>query len=104
MLKHLLLPTLRFMTASVALGPQKGDFQQGTALPSLNVNVLSLSSNRTAMKSDNDNDAALPTPSSEDRYTRQEARTVGRHLAMFLEKTPEHIGGFVNKCKQCTRT
>src|SRR6266568_1804148 len=83
---------------------QKGDFQQGTALPSLNVNVLSLSSNRTAMKSDNDNDAALPTPSSEDRYTRQEARTVGRHLAMFLEKTPEHIGGFVNKCKQCTRT
>ena len=67
---------------------------------SFNDNVIHLSED-SEMRDVIVNDATKASSLSplEDRYTKQEAATVGLQLAMFLEQTPANVGGFVNKCK-----
>ena len=74
----------------------KGDFQGAASSASLNDNVITIFNDSSEKGDDNDNDAALSTLNP---YSPSEAAQVGRQLALFLEKSPQNIGGFVNKCK-----
>jgi hypothetical protein len=92
-----------FQGQSVVGATQKGDFQGAAPAASFNDNVITISNDSLEEEYVSDNDAA-PSARAQDHYSSGEAAKVGRHLAMFLEKTPENTGGFVNKCKQCSRT
>ncbi len=93
-----------FQEQSGAIVAQKGDFQGTAQGASLNDNVITIIYNDSFEDGyDSDNDAAACAP-QEDHYSSGEAAKVGRQLALYLEKTPENTGGFVNKCKQYSRT
>jgi hypothetical protein len=92
-----------FQNQSAVVSTQKGDFQGSAPAASFNDNVITISNDSTLMDDVSDNDAAA-TVRAQDHYSSGEAAKVGRQLALFLEKTPENTGGFVNKCKQCSRT
>lgn len=85
---------------------QKDDFAGSTRAVSFNDNVLSpyrLQKEDPVSDNDAPNAPVVASHHSEvqgDRYTPREAASIGRHLALFLEKTPQNTGGFVNKCKQ----
>src|SRR6266496_790574 len=86
-------------------GREKGDFQGAEALASLNDNVITPSIDSTRKDDVIDNDAMPGTPTNEDdRYSKKEAARVGQSLANFFEHRLDNTGGFVNKCKMCTRT
>ena len=75
---------------------QKGDFQGAASSASLNDNVITIPNDISKKDDDSDNDTATI---AQDPYSPSEAMKVGRQLANFLEKSPQNIGGFVNKCK-----
>ncbi len=82
---------------------QKDDFRGAASAASFNDNVVTISNDILEEGYDSDNDAAA-SARQEDHYSSGEAAKVGRQLALFLEKTPENTGGFVNKCKLYSRT
>ncbi len=92
-----------FQEQSAAEVAQKGDFQGDAPSASLNDNVITILNDVLDEDYVSDNDAET-TVRAQDHYSSGEAAKVGRQLANFLEKSPEHTGGFVNKCKQCSRT
>jgi hypothetical protein len=84
---------------------EKEDFHGVAIGASLNDNVITIyndiSDKDGGIVIDNDAASASENPQG---YPPKEAAKVGRQLAMFLEGSPANIGGFVNKCKQCSRT
>lgn len=82
---------------------QKGDFQAAGPGASLNDNVITPYNDIPGKDDVIDNDAAAAAEKPQG-YPPKEASKVGQKLAMFLEKTPEHTGGFVKKCKLCAPT
>lgn len=92
-----------FQGQSVVVTTQKGDFQGAAPGASFNDNVITISNDILGEGYDSDNDATASAP-QEDHYSSGEAAKMGRQLALYLEKTPENTGGFVNKCKQYSRT
>ena len=93
-----------FQGQSAAVGVQKGDFQVSAPTASLNDNVITLHNDTLEGDYDSDNDTLASTHVLEEPYSPGIAGKVGRKLALFLEHSPENVGGFVNKCKVCTPT
>ncbi len=92
-----------FQGQSAVAVAQKGDFQGAALAASFNDNVITILNESLEEDYDSDNEAAA-SARAQDHYSSGEAAKVGRQLALFLEKTPENTGGFVNKCKKCSRT